>query len=293
MTEQERVEGQNDSLKEILGFDPESGVRVEERSGLTTIKETKIAIPEDVQDEFLEVFEREREFTAIHPQKLLTIASSPQGVTRSYYSWQPSLEGRTSFPLVVEANFKKDADRFEPSGILFQGEALPSQAGKFIAGRYIAHEFSTINFRDFDSNITSFQIAIAERLCYLKYTNKGSLIEINFWMQRQGAAFLDEHGISLQAEIGKLLDQGTFEEKRGVNNYKFTVLEEKINLKRFEEGELKDELMLPRKIDQKAIIEELFDSPTLEDPIKAPPELDDSWRFANLMEVVGVKWERY
>ena len=50
--------------------------------------------------------------------------------------------------------------------------------------------------------------------------------------------------------------------------------------------------MLPSHVNPSKVITSLFDPVTISDPVNAPAELDDSWRFANLMEVVGVKWER-
>lgn len=40
-------------------------------------------------------------------------------------------------------------------------------------------------------------------------------------------------------------------------------------------------------------MQRLIDPLTLKDPINAPPDLDYSWRYANSMAVMGIRWDRY
>ena len=75
--------------------------------------------------------------------------------------------------------------------------------------------------------------------------------------------------------------------------FEFSAEESFVRLQRYAEGALRDDMLIPLFVDRDELIGNLFDPAVLQDPENAPPELDDSWRFANLMDVVRVKWERY
>lgn len=54
-----------------------------------------------------------------------------------------------------------------------------------------------------------------------------------------------------------------------------------------------DGLTTPLQVNPEYIISRLFHPETIEDPVNAPPELDKSWRSANILRVLGIEWSRY
>src|SRR3990167_10641296 len=115
MTEQEKGPHPSNNLKEILGFDPESGERTEEV--LQPIRDPNLRIPEEVQKEFVawkELLDRPKmipdpvkHLLVINPERLFSIEyyeyEDIEVFTRSYHSWQHDCNGGVLFVLTSRA----------------------------------------------------------------------------------------------------------------------------------------------------------------------------------------------
>ncbi len=118
----------------------------------------------------------------------------------------------------------------------------------------------------------------------------GSIKAIGY--EEMGEFMLQER-FSVRGRILKeLIEKGHLQLRDGGKFFKFSAEESFARLQRYAEEALRDDILIPLFVDRDEVIGTLFDLAVLRDPENAPPELDASWRFANLMEVVGIKWER-
>lgn len=87
------------------------------------------------------------------------------------------------------------------------------------------------------------------------------------------------------------MSKGSLKISRENGDYELEIIEDKVRIRRYWEGELTDELSIPRKIDEydrEEIILQLFQPETLKDPTNSPPELDKSWIKADILKVCGI-----
>lgn len=296
MSELEPQNSSNDALSEILGFDPESGERIEDRGQLQEYKFSKIAVPKEVQSAFAEYIAYTEGLhkdlkdlggtkIKILPEKLLYILQGEESEngTRTYYSWIQSDEGKIRFHESASAWFWK------------LGESLIISIDQLGEAADWKLERTQI---EFNPQITKCEFRLANRAAEVIFTEEGPILDFVSGIDRFDPFQFDgEYYMNYNTAAKELLKvlakKGNLEWSDRSSKYDLTVKKDVMKLKRVENGILGDELLIPRKINQEEIIQTLFDHSTLKDPLNAPLELDNSWRFANLMDTVGVKWERY
>lgn len=303
MTEQER-QTDDDILREILEFDPKSGEQIEDKSGLKEIKRTKFEIPPEIQSAFSDYISKcgeeirgfKESVIKVYPERLLYISESQIGmnfVMRQYRLWEPANDEDQHFPIAVAAGFERSDRTFKPSFVEMYGEPEKDRPPSERMALGFDVQVTSSGYKA----VSVWLVAeLRERKIDLSFDINGGFSELGFGLDRErlGATIFLQDYIVVEANLLNLLSEnGSHQLTKGQSDYQFYIDEELINIKRFEKGELKDELAIPRSINREEITQTLFDPLTLEDPINAPPELDDSWHFADLMKTVGVKWERY
>lgn len=97
--------------------------------------------------------------------------------------------------------------------------------------------------------------------------------------------------VHLEIEEDGNLFKATLKSEEAEDDEGNKVTNKRIVVQRFEGEELKDTISVPVHLKPRAINEKLFNSLTLKDPLNAPADLDVSWRFADLMQTLSVKWE--
>lgn len=274
MLEREPHSTSDDPLKEILGFDPESGERVEDRSGLKSIKDGSSQVPQEIQAAFIEFTQRNKSIIEIHPERLLTIEESRMQhskIERAYHFWNPSTG-------VAEQKFNTQAKAWfgDWTSVMLVGEQV---------------EFPITNWQimqlSFFCNLTFCTFQFSQRELEIHFNERGFINHTRLITEYGPRDWfgLGEDELKILSERGHLKHLA-----RDGSPYELTISGQNINLVTFNN---EDKILVPWQVNREEIIQKLFDPLTIEDPIDAPPELDYSWRFANLMEVVGVKWERY
>jgi len=291
MTEYQKRSDSNDNLREILEFDPESGERLEDQSELRLIKNTRLAVPPEVQAAFVRIYSQDKSRVKIEPEKLLLVHDYKDNTVwagccgRQYFLWKPGIKKEYDFKVSAMALFNKSGNIFTPIEIALYGEDFQIGVGR--EKEYLRITLIPEVCCDF---------ILSYRHLRLFFDNEESISETGFAIDREGTG---REGYPLyeldikKAELKELLNQMSLRIKTSLSSYHFKIKENSIRLKRVEVDTVKDDLLLPQKISRSQIIQKLFDPLTLENPVNTPPELDDSWRFANLLDVVGVKWERY
>ncbi len=268
-----------DNLREILGFDPESGERIEDRGYLKPIKGPNASVPPAIRAAFIEDCKRYSEVRVIKvfPEKLLHIACDYglSCITRVYHLWEPPTKKAQKFPGAALAAFKRRGEGFDVREVSLFGEGV--QHGI---------EWRTIIF---DFNETTCRFDLQDRHICINYDENGLIESIPFlwWNESQDSITIND------MTIDELLAGGSLKVGGGQSNYDFELIAEGeiVKVKRAGDEGQKEEILLRRRISREEIMEKIIDPQTLVDPINASPELDDKWRFANLMGVVGVKWE--
>lgn len=119
----------NEALKGILGFDPESGERLEDKSRLFPV-DSRVSLPKDVQDLFVKTvnegilaeIDPPRRY-AIFPDRLLFVAEyEDRYVDRRYWGFQPTGEAQINFHEVAKVYFAPSKGLFTPDYIEFGQE---------------------------------------------------------------------------------------------------------------------------------------------------------------------------
>lgn len=260
----------DERVREILGFDPE---------GENSKRNFETVVPPNIQQAFLDHCRRSLLYKGmepkIYPDRLLVI--SP--FSRTYYVVK-------QMGVVFDFQFSAEAH------FIFEG----SEESKYVEletkgeASYPIYHIGL----DFEKQNVSF-MGLSEYSDIEIYWYSHEQISAFKFLMRPPDGEIDEHG-SLRIGANELKDLSKKSElkfSKGFNNYELGLMTNSLIIKRFAEGSLRDELTFPRKVDFNEIANGLFDSQSLKDPRNSPADLDDSWRFANLMDTVGVKWERH
>lgn len=301
MTEQETQNTHDAQLKTILGFDPESGTRVEEEQVIQQVRDHNLLIPEEVKKEFIDwkrLLDRSKiipdpvkHLLAINPEKLFSIEyyeyEDYEIFTRSHHAWQLASSGGITFTPTGRAMIDpwqtilrvETQGESESSSINLNGENFRvtlNKEGLFVSVEYVRAPsgLGPIKFCDL------FIRGNADKRVRLYSPDYWPHDEFNVYKSK----FYDGNGLLKTG--GEIIKKGDASVKVGQNGVGY-VLEIRSG------PDQKVKLILPTHVNSSEVIIGLFDSLTISDPINAPLELDDSWRFSNLMEVVGIKHERF
>jgi len=284
----------SDNLKEILGFDPESGDRVEDKTELQLLKSEQVQTSKAIQNEFKKWFVESKNkpwvLKAV-PEHLLAVRSdSYYDVVREYFLYEGQFNNEIlPFTQQARLGLRKETDVYYPMDVARFGE--PFEAGyeelRSWYNAYSVHKRirgeSLIIYYD----NSKFPILVIAEL-HLTSEEKGNEYKLQL-------GSLEGEDLEATQHFNNLINRGEITIGSNKNVFRLTFADNKRNLmvKRLEDGNLKDKIVVPVEILRTEILEKLFNPQTLKDPVNAPPELDNSWRFVNLMEAVGVKWERY
>lgn len=290
------------TLKEIPGFDPDSGELFEDKVELQPSLSKLLAIPPEVQSNFVSFCEKRpikkfKELTyKVLAEKLLLISQNPAAVSREYFAFKYSPDGTYNFKPVEELVVSNThlRDRYPNAPILIdvvqfgEMDLLPMHEGE---------KNSIFLATDLYDTSCGFYLGGRDDLRELQITfdRSGFVSAITWHSHREKSPNFDFDRISFDfaARSDRQFEDCQRRMTQGPDDYELTIEGENILFRRFENQNLKDELIILKKFNKSDIIQQLFAPPTLENPFNAPPELDNSWRFANLLEVAGIKWERY
>lgn len=274
----------SERLKEILGFDPVGGECIEDVSRLESVGGTYLPVPPMVQSAFIEDCERhysEVVVVRVVPEKLLHIAKSHYSncVTRVYHLWEPPPERKQEFPGAALVAFEKRDARFDVREVSMFGEEKRPEG---VEWRTIIFNRNGVSCR-FDSQDKHF---------LLHFDKNGLIDRIQFCLRKRKDTIGIQDYVEIQGETMKeLLARSSLRMTGGQSNYELVVEDGIIRVRRLETEGMQDEILFRRKVSSEVIVGQLIDPQTLDDPVNAPPELDDSWHFGNLMKTAGVKWE--
>jgi len=284
----------NNNLSEILGFDPVTGVRVEDKNNLRPIKKTQLSIPIESQEAFVNFIAESRlkshsETTyKVIAEQLLCITQSSTNIERDYYAWNTIQDDNFKFHLVARARIS-NIHLGNPNGFLFNirqvGESRLLGGDHlviFLGGEHISCGFY-LGGRD---DMRGLQVGF----------DKNRLGHVGLSCHREKSPNLsdtDNVDFNIDEELEKQLKHESIRISKGLNTFELANKGVRFILRRLENQQLKDEITGPQEVDETEFIQKLFDPVTIKNPFNAAPNLDESWRFANLMEIVGVKWERH
>lgn len=136
------------------------------------------------------------------------------------------------------------------------------------------------------------EVAFQNQHIHAFYDTKGILSNVLLYQSTHASPQQNRLELN-ERKLAEINDKGLtfFESEDGF--YEVSSVGPSYTIIRSIENQAEDEILISGTINTSWVISNLFNPATLEDPINAPPELDDLWRFANLADVVGVKWERY
>ena len=305
----------DDNLKEVLGFDPETGERDEDRSSLRPIAH------KEIQEKFVNWFnkiisERGKEFTPkkeiMIPEKLLEVldisnftAPMPFEIARRYYAY------------VGEPKNEKDRPEnpfLNTSSIEFGTPGHPDSIKIIKYGEHGGETIEDAQILELTPRFNSVRVTLRSKESNVSfdYSNySGGLGEIRyiyiakrgapqktlsvFRLGSEGTRWSSDRGEEKIIGVDDLLNGEQIRLESEGSNFSARLGEGKNNVvvERFVDNVVKDRFLLPRYVSAEGIRGKLLDPVTLKDPVNAPSELDDSWRYADLLETVGIKWERY
>ena len=306
----------DERLREILGFDPETGGDYTQHR----ISRSRLQTPEDISDNFAvyarsgrdpktgafkfsPVISSDLKDVIVHPQQLLLVSKHrfPQiygdivgdFVYRNYYSHEIASDS-VEFTERAKTEFVEVDGRFHPLGVFLFGEDRAWQSASIRFLNYFGQEESvrpmircctTIDgrtldiFYNEDGTIVFLGIAVGTN-----WSTRAIVLKTEHFAWYPGIemeSFLKAGDYRTTSQEGKDYFQANYDQTTGI-----------IELIREESEEAKDQLVIPTSINRGEIIAKLFPQLLLNDPYMAFPEADDDWKFADLLATVGIKWER-
>ncbi len=131
MTEQDQGQMPSDNLKEILGFDPESGERLGDQKKYNPTKD-QLPISQTVQVAFRDFIYRQKDHyispLRIYPKNLFSIFFSDENdparpeIIRDYYAYKLNEGSQIDFALTASASFPSDTHYAVVNRVSHHGE---------------------------------------------------------------------------------------------------------------------------------------------------------------------------
>lgn len=276
-------------------------------------------VPEEVQEAFL------RWMSIVHgtagmtsmwkglrvvPEYLLDIYQAPsvtdQNITRSYYSYYPVSQEKASDRRFREHyRWKEGAEfAFSKTAVAYFGPLSEGLYPPSMIHWYSEHEEFPYN-PDNDEQTLWLQnpqfgdaykrrnqirarLGIAKYAeLYVEYDLSGTLD--NFALTSFPIRDRREPTYKLKGSPVSRGDSVEFD--FGGYTYKISPHGGDIFLAREREQKIRDTIVLPGYLDHTDIVNELFNSMTLENPVDAPPQ-GDYFLYTNLYDTLGIKWQR-
>lgn len=297
---------QPDRLTEILGFNPDTGEIPEDRGDLRPV-------PEVLQREFLEAFKEfkfptdERHFMCITPK----FEDQPyEDISRKYLAYSGELS---------DDEKQRHLRSFALTAFLHLSSLKNGQYGYIGISR--SSETENFGHRDWEGltidtdggpwgdRSLEYSSYVNGESMHASYDETGFLLSARLVVYSTGKAagfyFYRDASPPVRSiealersredrETFKRLMRGELVETESNGSHFMGKVEDGVLIIRrfFGEQEL-DILSMPVQISPDEIKDRLIDPVILKDPINAPAELDIPWRFSNLMETIGVSWERH
>ncbi len=281
----------DDNLKDILGFDPSTGERTEDKQGSSPLPkkgEQSQPVSPEVQaafkkyaagqkNSFMQPEEVKNE--RVFPEALLYRASNFYGDCTTLYFGYTGQEGNM-FHGTTTALFDRMDGEFHPAKVRYHGE----RTREFV-------EFQMdIGDEDRRSQFgAKINARLDNRTLILIYDANGDLEYLQIRDGERDEVDLNLRSKSQIDELMKKKRDHLFERSL----YEMAALEGNVMslIRNYHGGGVLDEFEIPTKINKAEIIQNLFPKELLDDPFNAPPELD-TWRRADVLSEIGIKWER-
>lgn len=307
---------QQESLGNILGFDPQTGQRIEDRGSLIELPEPQRGFPRidaRTQSRFRRFLKAKNPSAIVIPEarKLFCRKSfgGGEGVTREQYVFT----GET-FKLQASVRFSRtDQGSYNVSSFEWNGEDPKDRVAIYIDPE----------FNDPFGHTFSVEAQIQNRKLYLTYEQ---------WAQIQAGSFRVQSGLTFQ---GIAFNKDTLWEARtkkdlmriGDATYELAMEgigkreDEKVHIRRIVEDEVVDDILIPRWLDSfnhsitsadgstvysysdgtvsdrkreiAGIIDKLVPPPLQRYPFGIPGAMDlDVWKRSSGLIELGIKWDR-
>lgn len=288
--------------KEILGFDPATGKRSEDRGGL---REVQLAGTEEVGKAFVnfvdsKIKEQGEGNVKGFPPNLLMVTRGKGHVSREYFVPPEDLVFSAD-KVRQRVIFKADGSVFSPYFVEKFGEAVPGWEKVMIDLDYVDPQRRIpggnnvrfwLNYSPSDSR--------SLREFIFTYDDSGDIRWVRFqptppssdsyrWLELS-----TDGGLGTEMGLKALFKLGRIELNRGgVDNYVLSYDKKAgvIGITRTEKGVVKDEIEIQAKINRKKVLDDLFPAPHFDNPFETESIEDAKWKGASLA-TFGIKWER-
>ncbi len=273
---------QDQNLRDILGFDPNPPAD-EPGTSTSGFKGERRGFPEN----WREIFKKSAKAANHHLSKdpfvdeanLFTISNWVHGISRNFGMYYPE-EERFLFPssLFLE-DYPSRRLRFHTSSI----DKITSATADFGGDKH-STEWSPIQIsKDIGSNRSG------GRSMEIHYAEDGNLIKIILRVIPFSPN--GRYHNSYKSEV-------VYDYKGGVQSTgDFDVLTDEdrqsgiLKVERVEQGDVKDEIEVPVKIDPQALKDKWIDPRLLENPQNPDPSLDLSWKGVDFFHDAGLRWD--
>ena len=311
-------------VSRVLGFDPETGLRISEVQGQLPLIDNRVVVPQPIQERYMQWLDKypfppgTDDAMVSKEDLLLTIKRGKQRY-RIYHLWNPLVPtDRQTFPVSVQAEFREN-DRdgegalpFEPYALYFFPEHKRSRA-----------RFEKSSPRDsFDS-----VLRILDSIRYegkpkyfpkngdamvVRFNNTGKIqinLGIHFWIRSNNRTLtiIDRESVE-KVRFGKDFYESYFDEegadvfdigltRQGYGNGsartgQSSEDENGVVINHTGRDGIQDTVILDSGFNDSQAIKNLFDETLLStDPLSAPSMLDYSWRFGNILDIAGIHWD--
>ena len=292
MTEQEQSRDPNNTLKEILGFDPETGDRVVDNPFSNTT-DPNVKVPVEVQELFLSKKNAENtkrtswgarpSVLKIVPDRLFTVEReevSDYGdydvIYRNYYVWNEEPDVGLKISLLSSLGIKLNQFYLEEMIISSETESvglcfkIPGNINiRLIKSGVVSLD---IDYEDLvDKNLKMAQILL-DPAKKGRSTNFRFVSEQEKW-HHEYYGQQDYDGV-LGREMKIRRYDSVISVEKGKSGYVF----------RINTAHRIIELILPEELSSAKLVGEIAGPELLKNPIDAPLELDDTWRILNLSD---------
>lgn len=196
-----------------------------------------------------------------------------------------------------------EAARFEPSSYAFLPAATDEKQRILLLTRSDNSQVSSIEFNGHrnpgDDPIEIEKSGIGGREFTVGYDKDGNVGQVNFHI-RYTRDDMDADGVpdvyTDQYSLGEYRYEGRWYSGGGRNDIGKLEMEEdkktgRVILRRIEDGEVKDEMEFPMKIDPQALKERWLHDALLKDPRNPDTRLDEKWRGVDFFHDAGLRWD--
>ncbi len=214
-------------------------------------------------------------------------------VTRTYFGLVPNNKS-PEFRELAEAQFIISRGQCHPVELTLWGEP-PKDTRLNPRSRDMIHLAFWQRYREQHSP-TCLGASIYGHHLALRYDGTGSLKEVDPLANDRTPAGRFEGWPNLLQMAGSL---ATLKEKGAVRirinrhySYLLSFDPQWVTVEKFSRQQPADKLVAPSSINPEEIASRLFHPETIDDPVNTPPQLDRSWRSANILYTLGINWLR-